>query len=69
MENRFNSLEDIPLLRDAMAVGNEGAGGFQSRYHPGLNLISKLLRKGHWTPIVGAQWGYLPIGILGDCLG
>jgi predicted dehydrogenase len=59
-----NTLEGIPLLRDAMAVGNAKVlVGFQFRFHPGLNQISKLLKEGAiGRPLsVRAHWGeYLP---------
>jgi predicted dehydrogenase len=59
-----NSLEGIPLLRDAMALGNAKVlMGFQFRFHPGLNQISKLLKEGAiGRPLsVRAHWGeYLP---------
>ncbi len=59
-----NSMDGILQLREAVAAGKgKVLVGFQFRYHPGLNQISKLLKEGTiGRPLsVRSHWGeYLP---------
>jgi predicted dehydrogenase len=59
-----NSLDGIEKFQEAVAVGGgKVLMGFQFRYHPGLNQVSKLLKEGAiGRPLsVRAHWGeYLP---------
>jgi predicted dehydrogenase len=59
-----NSMDGIAQLREAVAAGKgKVLVGFQFRYHPGLNQISKMLKEGAiGRPLsVRVHWGeYLP---------